>query len=499
MARSYADYMNAISPDELFEGLLGYGLFSDKLPNCLTSEIFYNYYVKNKPAFPNNTWHQYAIYLANKNDGNCRLLGIPTPMSYCNLCKVLSANWPRLQSYFANATSGQQHEVSRIHIRKIKHKKSLFEMNYPLWTHGDSPEDSLTVGANFKVHVDISQCFSSIYTHTIPWALVGKDESRSSRRKWFNKIDSRASVMKDGQTHGILIGPHASNVLSEIVLCSIDAKMIPKWNYVRHIDDYTCYAKSYADAQFFIRDLEKYLREYGLYLNTKKTSITNLPQPSNEEWVRELNMAFSVLNSLTMNYKTMESFWSKVIELYYQSDKNASVFAYAIKMLSKVRMSHNALSYYKKAVFTVALLLPYLVPFLGEFFLKCFKFTKVELIDFINLLYDKGLETDDYELLAFAVYYALLCNVGINNLRTESAINSNDCLFLLMSYLYCEKCHDKTGLLTLYNFAKGLPAGKSSEFDKLWLFAYEILDEADLAHEWKDMKKAGVTFVNRQW
>ena len=31
MYKTYADYMDEISADELFEGLLGYGLFADKI------------------------------------------------------------------------------------------------------------------------------------------------------------------------------------------------------------------------------------------------------------------------------------------------------------------------------------------------------------------------------------------------------------------------------------------------------------------------------------
>lgn len=35
--------MNEISRDELFEGLLGYGLFAEKLPPIFTSKSFYDY------------------------------------------------------------------------------------------------------------------------------------------------------------------------------------------------------------------------------------------------------------------------------------------------------------------------------------------------------------------------------------------------------------------------------------------------------------------------
>ena len=41
--KAYKDYMNELSKEDVLEGLLGYGLFADKLPSVLSNEAFYNY------------------------------------------------------------------------------------------------------------------------------------------------------------------------------------------------------------------------------------------------------------------------------------------------------------------------------------------------------------------------------------------------------------------------------------------------------------------------
>ena len=41
--KSYSKYFEDITESELLEGLLAYGLFSDKIPDFLTGEYFYNY------------------------------------------------------------------------------------------------------------------------------------------------------------------------------------------------------------------------------------------------------------------------------------------------------------------------------------------------------------------------------------------------------------------------------------------------------------------------
>jgi len=38
--RKYIDYKNEISQTDLFDGLVGFGLFADKIPNFLTSNDF---------------------------------------------------------------------------------------------------------------------------------------------------------------------------------------------------------------------------------------------------------------------------------------------------------------------------------------------------------------------------------------------------------------------------------------------------------------------------
>lgn len=132
MYKSYADYMDEISADELFEGLLGYGLFADKMPPCLSSEAYYSYCKTHNPTYDQKKWHQYAIYSNIRNTNAPRILGIPTPMSYYAMCSLLKNNWADIQQYFRNKTQSSSVKVSRIHIRKIKGKKHLFEMNYPV-------------------------------------------------------------------------------------------------------------------------------------------------------------------------------------------------------------------------------------------------------------------------------------------------------------------------------------------------------------------------------
>jgi len=277
--KTYLHFMSEISPNELYKGLLVYGMFSEKLPPIFTSLAFYNYCNSLNPSFPNKEY-QYVFYESMRNINIPRPLAIPNPMAYQKQCKCLADNWPNILSHFRTQTMSIPYAISRIHIRKRNTTESLFEMNYSDWRSDGSPELDILPGMRYQVCADISNCFPSIYSHSIPWALVGKDIAKTCRSsdRWFNKIDYSCRCLKCGETHGLLIGIHTSNLLSEIILTTIDNHLYNKgYRFIRKIDDYVCYTPTYEQAQFFLIDLAEELRNYDLLLNHKKTSIEELP------------------------------------------------------------------------------------------------------------------------------------------------------------------------------------------------------------------------------
>ena len=77
--KSYYDYMAEISADELYDGLLGYGLFTEKLPPIFTSEAFLHYCRTNNPVYDEKS-KDYISFNIMRNINIPRTMGIPTPM-----------------------------------------------------------------------------------------------------------------------------------------------------------------------------------------------------------------------------------------------------------------------------------------------------------------------------------------------------------------------------------------------------------------------------------
>lgn len=143
--KKYHDFQQEITKKKLFKGLLGHGLFAEKIPNFLTSESFSNYIEKQTFPYNDSKPTDYIRYSNMRNINIPRPLAIPDPFSYANQINILSENWIRIIGHFKKKTKSQIFKISRIHIRRLKGKNSLFEMNYKNFTLDGNPEDDIYI------------------------------------------------------------------------------------------------------------------------------------------------------------------------------------------------------------------------------------------------------------------------------------------------------------------------------------------------------------------
>ena len=100
MIKKYSDFMDEISPNDLYDRLIKYGLFSEKLPPIFDCSDFLAYCKKTeRPVFPNQ-WYSYITFNSMRNINVPRPIGIPTPMAHERLCACLRDNWGKLQEHF---------------------------------------------------------------------------------------------------------------------------------------------------------------------------------------------------------------------------------------------------------------------------------------------------------------------------------------------------------------------------------------------------------------
>lgn len=131
---------------------------------------------------------------------------------------------------------------------------------------------------DYILHTDISDCYGSIYTHSIPWSLHTKDTAKAKKKDNTligNIIDKHLQDMSFGQTNGIPQGSFLMDFISEMVLGYADIKLdkrirnlgIEDFEIYRYRDDYRIFTNNPQNANLIVKNITEILIELGLRLN----------------------------------------------------------------------------------------------------------------------------------------------------------------------------------------------------------------------------------------
>jgi hypothetical protein len=213
-----------------------------------------------------------------------RPLGIPHPHPYFRLTEVIADNWVAIDRQIQQATISVTKPIDDPQARRAvvpSHSMDRTEQRA-----------EMRALARYVLHADVAQCYPSIYTHSLAWAMHGKAFAKTNRNDPAlvgNALDRLVRSAQDGQTVGIPVGPDTSLVLAELVLSQVDVELESAGlRGFRYIDDYELYFGTYQEAERGLSTLVRALASYELNLNSQKTGIDVLPQPLQDEWVSQL-------------------------------------------------------------------------------------------------------------------------------------------------------------------------------------------------------------------
>lgn len=240
---------------------------------------------KSMPSEFENVNHQILV----KKDAqySYRPIQLINPYLYYLLVKEITSrnNWKEITERF-KALSVPNIEVGSIPKVKRDADKSHSAASVTSWWE-NVEQRSLEVALQYRYMfvTDITNCYGSIYTHTVAWALLGKEHAkaeRSNKGLLGNKIDRYLQGMQYGQTNGIPQGSVLSDFIAEIVLAYSDkelekklsANAITDYHIIRYRDDYRVFCNSKEDIERIAFFLQETLSDLNFQLNSKKTYLT---------------------------------------------------------------------------------------------------------------------------------------------------------------------------------------------------------------------------------
>lgn len=250
---------------------------------------------KGKPKLPGDYQDVNYVILGNKDGGFAwRPMQIIHPVLYGDLVNTITAKkaWKEITELFA------RREKSSIVCISIPLKSHTDESNRAMqvsnwWDKMEQESLRKALDYKFMFQTDISNCYPSIYTHSIEWAICpgGRSQVKADRaagRKYKNlgtEIDFRIRQMNQNQTIGIPQGSTLMDLIAEIVLAGTDIELseaieneLPKdarFAILRYRDDYRIFTDEYRVGHTIMKVLSNVLYAWNMKMNTSKTSETS--------------------------------------------------------------------------------------------------------------------------------------------------------------------------------------------------------------------------------
>lgn len=228
----------------------------------------------------------------------------------------------------------------------------------------------------FCVVTDVSRCFPSIYTHSIPWALNGKDKAKNdfkpnSASVWGNRLDYIMRQSQDAQTMGVPVGPDHSRVVAEIILKAIDVDFTARVGpatYLRHVDDYWIGGNSYEECEHSLHSLRMALNDYSLDINEQKTRIVPTSSVVAEVWPYDLEAQLET----ALSEEKVSRYESRIVSLLGNiveqsaSSSDDGIIKFFIRKLDNWRKWDSHWSLLEPFLAHVAVQFPHCLPYVAQ-------------------------------------------------------------------------------------------------------------------------------------
>ena len=480
-----------IDKDFLLRALLQYNYLpfqreaKEEMPPLLSSEKFTPDIARELIKYESQngrkrkTGYDWMEYRATRFSNVSRSLAIPHPLGYAALALTFYQYWDKIHPkiYSKNSlVAPKSHPDGRIIV-----------MDYEKGARRAFRELRNRFGKRFIVQADIANFYPSIYSHSIPWALVGFMQGKQAHEgDWFYEIDRRTQLLKRKETNGVPIGPATSNLIAETLLARVDEDLRKKgFEFVRFIDDYVGVFATYDEAEDFLLSLSKSLGKYKLFLNERKTVISPLPTPLSTEWIADLN---------TRQPRPLETSVQAVRFLDYAIHKQkqtpqGSVLKYAVKSIlaeAKGEVAHAVLLYVLNLSMYYPVVIPLINPLLDKLQITTFPYTEE-----INFLLSTHVRYQRSDAVSWLLYYVFKHHVSLPEKLAHDLIQTKDCLPILM--LYYASPENQT---LVVNFANRLVKTKTSiyDLDACWLLLYQLFYEDKIRNPYKGFHKDAEAF-----
>jgi hypothetical protein len=285
-----------------------------------------------------------------KSDWTDRRFGIIDPNLHTDMAQIIARNWKAVMGVLFHRTNRVFSYSFPIPVdRRARGAVGALRAGRMIYEWIEMAERDLAAEA-FRYRclftTDVKNCYASIYTHSIPWAIHGKAAARRRRFDFDligNRLDKLFQNANDGCTNGIPVGPAISDLVAELVLAGADlhfSRALAKTSYasdvlvVRFKDDYRILTKRVEQGRSVLKLLQASLQEYRLELNEEKTESRPLPGGLFRPWVSEYH-ALNPRPKGRYDYRRFREVYLGVVEIDRQHPGTGIVDRFLADIVTK--------------------------------------------------------------------------------------------------------------------------------------------------------------------
>ncbi|WP_386687467.1 RNA-directed DNA polymerase [Lonepinella sp. MS14437] len=226
----------------------------------------------------------YLIYANKDGKLSWRPLQIIHPLVYVALVHKITEknNWKKLQARFKKFQCNEKIKCLSIPVQSENKQSDKAQQIYNWWEQVEQQSILFSLEYDYIFDTDVADCYGSIYTHAIAWAIEGKKKAKDERNSpnlLGNVIDKSIQNAQNQQTNGIPQGSVLMDFIAEIVLGYIDRILstglkkhkITEYRILRYRDDYRVFVRNPNDGEKILKCLSEIMMPFGFKLNASKT------------------------------------------------------------------------------------------------------------------------------------------------------------------------------------------------------------------------------------
>jgi RNA-directed DNA polymerase len=212
--------------------------------------------------------------IVNNKDGRYawRPIKLVHPALYVSLTHTVAeeSNWSDICSRFKGHSVNPNIRCLSLPVESLTDEQDKAEQILNWWWEVEQQSIELALDYEYMIQSDVADCYGSIYTHAIPWALHTKPVAKTKRNDKGlvgNLLDWHLQDMSNGQTNGIPQGSVLMDFIAELVLGYADQVLtrrleslsVDDFRILRYRDDYRIFVNNPQNGEAILKALTEEL------------------------------------------------------------------------------------------------------------------------------------------------------------------------------------------------------------------------------------------------